>query len=251
MNEEAFMFYIEHVLFKELKDKKTVFPVIVFVDGHRSHVGTETVKLCQRLDIILVALYPNATHIIQPLDVAIFAALKAAWSSYLRSKQNSDFTFRITAQNFASTFKKVYDDSVDAEKIHSAFMACGIYPWDKNAMKFERCMENCRTRDDFPSHQSEFIFETNDNNGYLFGDQNESTLIRYGHSFIFFTSNNIFLFFSETEPQEIESDFEIGEGSGIEVQIREEVIDTEFDTQTRPEDLSLTDDNSEQSLLRK
>ena len=29
--------------------------------------------------IILMALLPNTTHLLQPLDVAIFRALKAAW----------------------------------------------------------------------------------------------------------------------------------------------------------------------------
>lgn len=37
-------------------------------------------KFCSDKEIILVALYPNSTHVLQPLDVAIFKPLKQSWS---------------------------------------------------------------------------------------------------------------------------------------------------------------------------
>jgi hypothetical protein len=111
------------------------------------------------LKIILVALYPNSTHIFQPLDVGVFRALKEAWSRYLRQNQNSSFDFKLDSSNFATHYSKVYYEAVTAPVIKSAFAACGIYPWSENAIKFERCMELSRHRKDFPTHQSEFIVD--------------------------------------------------------------------------------------------
>jgi hypothetical protein len=120
MTEEAFQFYLEHVLWEELDKKGTIFPVIVFVDGHRSHVGRETSELCSRLKIILVALYPNSTHILQPLDVGVFRALKEAWSRYLRQNQNSSFDFKLDSSNFATHYSKVYYEAVTAPVDYSS-----------------------------------------------------------------------------------------------------------------------------------
>lgn len=58
-------------------------PFILFVDGHKTHLTRETSLLCSSLGIQLIALYPNATHIPQPCDVAAFRPLKAAWSKAL------------------------------------------------------------------------------------------------------------------------------------------------------------------------
>ena len=54
-------------------------PILVFADGHKSHLSLETADFCAAKQIILVALYPNSTHMLQPLDVSFFKALKGHW----------------------------------------------------------------------------------------------------------------------------------------------------------------------------
>lgn len=39
----------------------------------------QTSQFCEKNGIILVALLPNATHILQPMDVAVFRSLKEPW----------------------------------------------------------------------------------------------------------------------------------------------------------------------------
>lgn len=78
MDSENFVAYIQNVLHPSLVRRNVPFPVIYFVDGHSSHTGYEVAELCASLGIILIALYPNATHIMQPADVAIFKPLKTA-----------------------------------------------------------------------------------------------------------------------------------------------------------------------------
>ncbi|XP_062534944.1 uncharacterized protein LOC134204134 [Armigeres subalbatus] len=70
--------------------KEIKLPIILFVDGHSSHVGIEVADLCQQLGVILIALYPNTTRITQPADVSIFKPLKDHWKNEVddwRSKQ--------------------------------------------------------------------------------------------------------------------------------------------------------------------
>ena len=72
---------IKDVLYPSLIKRDVPFPVVFFVDGHSSHTGIEAAELYAELKIISIALYPNATHIMQPADVAIFKPLKSSWSS--------------------------------------------------------------------------------------------------------------------------------------------------------------------------
>lgn len=79
MKTELFYEYIANVFCKSLRAQGTVFPIVLFVDGHKSHLTYEVSKLCTDLEIILIALYPNATRILQPADVSCFKPLKNFW----------------------------------------------------------------------------------------------------------------------------------------------------------------------------
>ncbi|XP_062536168.1 uncharacterized protein LOC134205175 [Armigeres subalbatus] len=78
MDRENFQAYIQNILYPSLVRRNVPFPVIFFVDGHSSHTGIEAAEACATLGIILIALYPNATHIMQPCDVSIFKPLKTS-----------------------------------------------------------------------------------------------------------------------------------------------------------------------------
>lgn len=76
MTGESFFEYISNVFIPYLNEKEICRPVIVFLDGHKSHLTFQLSKFCRDNQIHLVALYPNSTHILQPLDVALFSPFK-------------------------------------------------------------------------------------------------------------------------------------------------------------------------------
>lgn len=53
-------------------------PRLLIVDGHGSHVTTDFMWLCFRHNIRLLFLPPHTSHVLQPLDLAVFSSLKAA-----------------------------------------------------------------------------------------------------------------------------------------------------------------------------
>ncbi|KAJ8891144.1 hypothetical protein PR048_010658 [Dryococelus australis] len=59
--------------------KNISLPVMLFTDEHSSHLTLHTSKFCDEQGIILAALLPNATHILQPMDVGVFRPLKKEW----------------------------------------------------------------------------------------------------------------------------------------------------------------------------
>lgn len=92
---KTFYEYIANDLYQWLQKRGTEFPVLIFVDGHKSHVNMELVEFCIQKGLILVSLYPNSTRILQPLDRNFFGPLKQIWSKVLRQNLLKNSNARI------------------------------------------------------------------------------------------------------------------------------------------------------------
>lgn len=63
---------------------------VVIGDNLSPHISVKVLEACRENDISFIALPPNSTHLTQPLDVAYFAPMKAAWRKFLTTwKQTS------------------------------------------------------------------------------------------------------------------------------------------------------------------
>lgn len=111
MSAECFYCYLRNVFFKWLKEKNHPFPVVPYVDGHSSHRTLRLLEFGEKNQIELIALYRNASHIIQSLDVALFWPLKASYA-----KEHG----RYKIENDVIGFKKWMFASV-SEKAFEAF----------------------------------------------------------------------------------------------------------------------------------
>lgn len=76
MTRDTFFLYIRDVFHPWILREKIKFPVIIFVDGHASHVSIQTTSFCKENNMVLICLPPNTTQITQPLDVSFFRPLK-------------------------------------------------------------------------------------------------------------------------------------------------------------------------------
>ncbi|KAJ8962442.1 hypothetical protein NQ314_005738 [Rhamnusium bicolor] len=81
MRSEVFYEYIANSLNPWLEASAIKKPIIVFIDGHKSHLTMSLSEFCSRNGIILYPLPPNATHIMQPCDVSILKLLKSQWQA--------------------------------------------------------------------------------------------------------------------------------------------------------------------------
>lgn len=111
--------------------------MVLFVDGHKSHLSLELADFCSQNQIILYCLPPNSTHIMQPCDVAIFKPLKASWKNVVA--KNKRFGNSINKNNFVNHFQEAFD-SVQTSSIVNGFRKCGLYPFDPNAVDFSKCI---------------------------------------------------------------------------------------------------------------
>ena len=74
MNEDLFMSWIRH--FSKSISPEVTRPVLLVFDGLSSHCTQEVVQLCDSLQVLLLVLPSNATHLFQPFDICVFSSLK-------------------------------------------------------------------------------------------------------------------------------------------------------------------------------
>lgn len=137
MNQETFYYYLKNIFHPWLLKMKITLPVIVYVDGHTSHVSYQTTEFCRENGIELICLFPNATHILQPLDVAFFRPLKARWNKRLIEWRTHHAGESIAKHEFTPLLKKAVDDMENLKNtLTNGFRKCGLVPWDPNAVNY-------------------------------------------------------------------------------------------------------------------
>jgi hypothetical protein len=116
---------------KEISESAGYSPRLLLVDGYGSHITEGFIKYAISKRIWLAVFPPHATHILQPLDVAVFAPLSIAYSDAL-----DDHILRnrgMLAMNkrlFFRLFWPSWDKAVSIANITSGFEQSRIYPYN-------------------------------------------------------------------------------------------------------------------------
>jgi hypothetical protein len=76
MMAEVFFKYTANIFHPYLVREGIKFPAVLSVDSHKSHFTHQLSLLCSELETEVTAIYPNATRILQPMDVAVFTQSK-------------------------------------------------------------------------------------------------------------------------------------------------------------------------------
>lgn len=142
MKSDVFYEYVANTLDKWLTKNKVQRPVLFLVDGHKSHMSLDLSKFCHENQIILYALPPNATHLIQPADVAVFKPLKEYWRTEVREWQAKNENRVVTKMEFCGIFEIVLKHPNLPVCMRNGFKACGLYPFNPNAVNYKKCVQN-------------------------------------------------------------------------------------------------------------
>ncbi|KAF2896436.1 hypothetical protein ILUMI_09737, partial [Ignelater luminosus] len=91
----------------------TTFPIILFVDGHSTLQTLKISQLCTELEIILIALYPNATRLMQPANVAALIPLKTGRKKAVLEFRRKNPQQVLTKERFAPVLNTVVKKSLE------------------------------------------------------------------------------------------------------------------------------------------
>ena len=159
---ECLFEYLVNGFNKWLTENSITRPVLVFTDWHATRANYFLAERLTSLGIVLIGLLPNTTHILQPLDVAVFGPMKKKWLKTAKEWRRRNPEDELTPKNFASVFIPFYHETLKVENIKAGFMRCGLYPFDADQPDYSK-IEPVALRKGFPTpfagiNQSENIY---------------------------------------------------------------------------------------------
>lgn len=123
MDGEIFCMWFKKVFIPNIAPER---PAALLFDGHVSRITLELIETAVANNIILLKLAPHTTHVLQPLDVAVFKGMKTAWDRKLTKWQREHPRRKIREKDFMKILTTVLEET-PVINIINGFQATGIY----------------------------------------------------------------------------------------------------------------------------
>ena len=105
-------------------------PIVLIGDNLSCHFSPKVIESCQEHGIRFVALLPNSTHLLQPLDVAVFRPMKGLWRACLSQwRLETRLQSTIPKVTFPMLLARVFKQ-LKSENLLAGFKAAGVWPLD-------------------------------------------------------------------------------------------------------------------------
>jgi hypothetical protein len=100
---------------------------LLLCDGHDSHVSADFISFCIQNRIDLLLLPPHSSHLLQPLDVDVFAPLKRAISKRISRLLRSGIG-RVQKVEWIERFIEAREQAITKDNILSGWRGAGLFP---------------------------------------------------------------------------------------------------------------------------
>lgn len=120
------------LLLPHIKENCNGEKAVVLGDNLASHFSPAVVKAAKENNIYMAPLPPNSTHVMQPLDVAIFAPMKKKWRAILDDwRRTSRIKGTLPKEHFPNLLHRLWRSVQETvEKYLTGFRTTGIFPYD-------------------------------------------------------------------------------------------------------------------------
>lgn len=107
------------------------------LDGHSSHISFDVIEIARDNNIHLLCLPAHTTHLLQPLDVAVFKSLKSHYNKFCH-----EFSAKgrvVTPDDITPLFAKAWSNALTPVNIMNGFRKSGIYPLNPGQTDDRQC----------------------------------------------------------------------------------------------------------------
>ena len=93
---------------------------MLLIDGHASHITTQVIDYCISQKIILLCLPAHTTHLLQPLDVGVFAPLATAYKAHVQRVTRLGASYSIDKTDFLKLYQLARHEAITPLNIRKA-----------------------------------------------------------------------------------------------------------------------------------
>ncbi|XP_076151795.1 uncharacterized protein LOC143134943 [Alosa pseudoharengus] len=151
MDSDLFVKWLGHFVRHARQER----PLLLFMDQHEAHVGKGVVDFCRANRIEVVCLPAHTTHVLQPLDVAVYGSLKAAFSRLAQEMGLVRGDLVLGKRHFSAVLKYVVEQACTPNTIKSGFRSTGLFPLDRTAVDDSKLVKGLRDPNHLPSDTDE------------------------------------------------------------------------------------------------
>lgn len=145
MSADYFLGWLQNHFYPSIRDK-VEFPILIFLDGHSSHINLAISSFCRANKIILYC-FPPHSQTMQPLDVAVYGPLKKQWNNSLNDYGREFAGQPINRSYFFYVFDRAWKKCIENKNtIVSGFRECGLVPLNTCAVAYSQILEKCQPR---------------------------------------------------------------------------------------------------------
>jgi hypothetical protein len=142
-NDSLGLSWLIEVFEKHTKHRTTGKYRLLILDGHGSHNTPEFDLFCSEHSIITLCMPPHSSHLLQPLDVACFAAVKRVYGQQVENYMRVGLN-HIDKPDFLTTYYKTREETINTSNIQSGFTASGLIPYNPDRV-LEKFLVTIRT----------------------------------------------------------------------------------------------------------
>jgi hypothetical protein len=131
-SDEIGLEWLREVFIPSSKPEKANEKRLLILDGHGSHATGEFMRLCVANRIQLVYLPPHTTHVLQPLDIAIFGPLKRAYQTQLALATEGLHSAPMRKETFLRCYFEARKIALNESNIKAGWRGSGLWPMNVN-----------------------------------------------------------------------------------------------------------------------
>jgi len=93
---------------------------MLLINDHAFHIATQMIDYCISQKIILLCLSTHITHLLQSLDVEVFASLTTAYKFHVQRITQLEISYSINKTNFLEIYQQTRHEAITSLNIRKS-----------------------------------------------------------------------------------------------------------------------------------
>lgn len=144
MEKAVFINYFEKSFLKTAKPTPENHVILIY-DGHSSHIDLKLVELAKNNNVTIILLPPHFSHLLQPLDLAVFKSIKTKWDEKLSAWTRKHQGQKLPNYEFTQVLCSIWI-ILDTQIIKNGFQKAGIYSLNNSVIDKSKFDPESNTR---------------------------------------------------------------------------------------------------------